>query len=361
MQDSGSMPTRTLGGHGLPFRQLALCCSALLACTTVRTPVSTIDPTVALRDGRPEPQLELWVESDKRLMADEEERYRSEARAALEQALAGRPQPDGGDLVVVRLQGVTRTPGHRHDQAAATAGLVVGAVVIVALVVVAIVAGGKDGGSHVSVPRGSHGRPSFGAAGASHASRAAPTFSGRSAARVAGALRPPRIGGPSRFPAVPAPGLGHGPRGFPVVPAPGLVPALPGLFHHHGPEVDVGVGLWWAIPLGEPPPYYVYAPAPPEPPEPPPAPEEDAAPGEPPPAPSSAELAVAPPAPLPMEERGFFDGDRLTLQAVVVDRDTGEPLWEKRVRRKADPRDARAVKEAMDALLSEGGWMPPGN
>jgi hypothetical protein len=70
---------------------------------------------------------------------------------------------------------------------------------------------------------------------------------------------------------------------------------------------------------------------------------------------------LPPPERLPIDDRGFFDGDRLELEAVVLDRSTGEALWAKRISRKADPRDTRAVKEAVDALLSEGGWQAAGS
>src|SRR5512141_103439 len=150
------MPSPAPEPHSLAFRRLALLCAALLSCTTLRTPVSTIEPEVDVHGGRPAPQLELWVESNQPLTPAEAEQFRGEARAALEQALEGRSQPERGDeLVVIRAQGVTRTRGHRNDQVAATAGLVVGAVVIVAAVIVAIVAGGKSSsGSHGHAPSG---------------------------------------------------------------------------------------------------------------------------------------------------------------------------------------------------------------
>jgi hypothetical protein len=154
-----------------------------------------------------------------------------------------------------------------------------------------------------------------------------------------------------------------------VVPAPGA-PVWPAQHWHHGPAVVVDVGFWWIIPFTpEPGPVYAYEPLP-EPMPPPPGapfaeapfaatPPPDA--GEPPHEmpPVLGELSLAPPDRYPVEERGFFDGDRLMLEAVVLDRATGEALWAKQIRRKADPRDARAVKEAVDALLSEGGWQAP--
>ncbi len=321
------------------LRRLALGCTALLACTTVRTPVSTIGDQVPLRGGRPEPQIELWVESDRPLSAAEEERARTEAREALTRALEGRAQPEGDVLLVLRAQGVSRTPGHRRDQAAATAGLVVGAVVVVAVVVVSL-ASGKGGSSH---PRG---LPT--AAGARGAGRAAGRAPG-ALATVAAARGSSRVAIPAPGrPSIPAPG-----PGFPARPAP-----APHAWHA-GRSAGVDAGIWWVVPLEpdvEPGPY---AWAPPM-----------ALPDEPPEAGDGAgaweELegepdAIPLPAPprLPVAQRGFFAGDRLSLEAVLVDRETGETLWVKRLESRADPRDPRAVRGAVDELLAPGGWMPP--
>lgn len=361
------MPSPAPRPHRLAFRRLALLCAALLSCTTLRTPVSTIEPEVDVRGDRPAPQLELWVESNRPLTPAEAEQLRGEARSALEQALEGRSQPERGDeLVVIRAQGVTRTRGHRNDQVAATAGLVVGAVVIVAAVIVAIVAGGKsNSGSRghapggfptASAPRGGGGGPPIGrsAAGLAHGP---PRFAAASAPRLPSAA--PRVGAVRPFPSAPAP------RGYPAVPAPGSAPFPPRRVAGPAVGVDVEVGLWWMIPLGPDPyaePSYPYDAPPTYLPPPPDAPapvadrweeESQELPAQP------ARLALAPPDPFPIEERGFFDGDRLVLEATVLDRETGEALWAKRISRKADPRDARAVKEAVDALLAEDGWQAP--
>ena len=320
-----------------------------------------------MRGGRPAPQLELWVESNRPLTPAEAEELRGEARSALEQALEGRAQPERGDeLVVIRAQGVTRTRGHRNDQVAATAGMVVGAVVIVAAVIVAIVAGGKSSsGPHAhapsglpsaSAPRGGGSGPSIGrsAAGLAHAP---PRFAAASAPRLPSAA--PRVGAVRPFPSAPAP------RRFPAVPAPGSPPFAPRRVAGPAVGVDVEVGFWWMIPFGPDPyaeqPYAYDAPPaylPPPPDAPPPGAETwEEEPQELPAQP--ARLALAPPDAFPVEERGFFDGDRLVLEATVLDRTTGEALWAKRISRKADPRDARAVKEAVDALLAEDGWQAP--
>jgi hypothetical protein len=221
---------------------------------------------------------------------------------------------------------------------------VVGAVVIVAAVIIAVVASGKSSGSHgsphVSAPH-AHGSGGFTPA----------------VARSGGGVR----AGPPMFPTVPAPRTiptGPAPRRFPVAPAPGSPPWY-GPGWRYGPEVDVDVGFWWEIPLWqEPPPGYPYAyavPPPMLPPEPPPA---DVTTFEEPTA-EPQELTLAPPVPFPVGERGFFAGDRLALEAVVLDRTSGETLWTKRVSREADPCNPKEVKAAVDALLSDGGWIAP--
>jgi hypothetical protein len=316
-----------------------------MACTTVRTPVCSIDEEVALRAGRPEPQVELWVESDRPLSRLEASRAREEAQAALRLALEGRAQQDGDLMLVVRAQGVTRTRGYRAEQAAATAGLVVGAVVVVAAVVVALVAGGKGGGR--SPARGLSGV----AASGHHVAGKVPGALG-SATRLAHAPLRPVVPAP-RLPRVPA----QGPR-FPSAPAPGPHP------WRSGRGLDLDVGFNWALPLDPPQvpsPLYFDCCTPPA------APELGAAEDAPaiweaeapPRAPEPDLVLLDPPPRLAVEDRGFFDGDRLLLEAVLLDPSTGEALWEKRLGRKADPRDPRAVRAAVDELLSPGGWLPP--
>jgi hypothetical protein len=325
------------------LRRLALACTALLACTTVRTPVSTIGDQVPLRGGRPEPQVELWVESDHRLSAAEVERARTEAREALTRALEGRDEPEGDALLVLRARGVSRTAGHRRDQAAATAGLVIGAVVVVAAVVVALVSG-KGGSGHSSGLRGLH---AGGARGAGHAAGHA-----RGALATAAVARSPFRASPpaTARPSLPAPG----PQ-FPARPAPGPHP------WRAGPSAAMDVDVWWCIPAdpAEEPGAQAWAP-PMALPDAPPA--EAADPGaatweERSPGPEA--IPLAPPPRLPVAQRSFFAGDQLALEAVLVDRETGETLWVKRLDTRADPRDPRAVRSAVDQLLSPGGWQPP--
>jgi hypothetical protein len=357
VQDLARMsPASKPRGYSLSLQRVAVLCSALLACTTVRTPVSSIDEAVRVRDGRAEPQLELWVESSKPLAPAEVARARAAALGALEDALAGRDEPEGGSLLVVRAQGVSRTGGRRGDQAAAAAGLVIGAVAIAAVTVVALTSGGGGGGS-----RSSHG-------GSGRGIRPPGRSGGSLAGAAAAAARPPRFpvaSAPRTFPSAPAP------RHFPSAPAPGA-PHWGGRPWHHapgpGPVLDVELGYWWFVPVGSWGPYYGNAPEPLPPALPtPPAedagdalPQEPADAGEPQePMPELEELRLDPPPAFPLAQRSYFDGDRMVLDAVIVDRSTGETLWVKKVSRPGDLRDPGAVRAAVDALLEGGGWMPP--
>jgi hypothetical protein len=284
------------------LRRVALLTVFTFGCATVRVPASTIDGTVPVRSGVADPQLELWLESGKNVSPKETEQATAEARAALQSAVARVAIPDGDTLLVVRAQGVARTASRRTDQHAAMAGLVVGAVVVIAAVVVALVASkGKGGGSGAA--RGASGK----AAGA--APRVRP---------------PPPVGAP-----------------------------LPRAAPRSGPNVSVQVfaGVQVPPPGGAPPGYVAIAPseswdgaAPP----PPPAFQQDV-----------SAVTLPPPLPLDVDRRGFFDGDSLRVELVVVDRHTGEPLWTKVVDGEVDPRDGQAVERLLyDAVADRSGWAP---
>lgn len=339
------MARSSLRPHGRGTKVLALLCSSLLACTTVRTHVSTIAPEVALREGHAVLQLDLWVESNRPLTPEEEVRYRAEARQALEQAVAGRSQTEGGGQLVVRSMGVTRTSGRRGDQVGAAVGIAVGIVAVVVVVIVALVSDGNGGGGKSS---------------AKAPPRVAPP------PRVSGVRPPtPRTGGlaPPRFSPAPRLPSAAAPRGRPR-----LVPGAPRSPHlHGGPAVDVGIGLGWWVPLGPvpppvPPPSETASPPPPSGEVAPPPEGQAQAEASEPSAPETRTMQLAPPEPLPVERRGFFDGDRLVLDAVMVDPATGEVRWSKRVARSVDPRDVKAVRAVVDELFADGGWtaaVPP--
>jgi hypothetical protein len=284
------------------LRRVAVLTALTFGCATVRAPASSIGGTVPVHGGVADPQLELWLESGKRVSPQESQRAAADAAAALQAAVARVAIPEGDTLLVVRAQGVARTASRRTDQHAAMAGLVVGAVVVIAAVVVALVASKGKGGGGRGVARGASGKP----------------------VAVPRVRPPPPVGAP-----------------------------LPRVAPRSGPNVSVQVfaGIEVPPPSDAPPGYVAFAPSqawdgasPP----PPPAPGEDV-----------AAVSLPPPPPLDVESRGFFDGDSLRLELVVVDRHTGAPLWTKVVDGEVDPRDAQAVERLLyDAVADRSGWAP---
>lgn len=288
------------------LRALALFVTFAYGCATVRVPASAIGPVVPVHDGAAEPQVELWLESGQDVTPAEADRATVEARAALERALASRRVTEGEQLLVVRAQGVSRTPSRKADQQAAVAGMVVGAVVIVAAVVVAIVAGKGGGGKGGGKVGGAKIRP-------------AP-------APVASVPRPA-----PRPVAVPRPV-----RPAPVASRPHRSPV------HLGVHADVHVP--YPVPRDDTFASGVYLGRVHEP---------EASGGAP------AELALPPPPPLDVDRRGFFAKDLLRLELTLVDRATGAPLWVKTVEGEIDPRSAEAVKALLDGALDDPrGWLP---
>jgi hypothetical protein len=286
---------RTTSPAGL--RLVTLLTLFTFGCATVRVPASTIPETVPVRGGVAEPQVELWLESGRTVSPAESAEASAQARAALDAALARVSAPEGDAILVVRAQGVARTSSRRADQRAAVAGLVVGAVIVVAAVVVVLVAShGKGGGS---APRLASARP----------------------------VPVPRVPpAPVRVPR------------FVPRPAPARV------------SVDVSVGVDGRSTEGEPAQYDAAPEAPtywsPE----------DAAPPWTPPA-ELASISLPPPPPLDLERRGFFEGDTLRLELVVVDRRGGAPLWSKTVDGEVDPRDPAAVERLLQGALADPrGW-----
>jgi hypothetical protein len=76
-------------------------------------------------------------------------------------------------------------------------------------------------------------------------------------------------------------------------------------------------------------------------------------------APAERIVAVTLPAPAPLtpSQRGFFDGDWVQLELLVVDAWTGGVRWAKTVTEDVDVRDARAVRRVIDeALATQAGW-----
>lgn len=319
------------GNGRRPIARHAAALATLLTfgCTTVRAPVSGISSTVPVHGATAEPQVELWLESAKNVTAEESARATADAREALRQALEGRTLGED-DVLVVRAQAVSRTRSHRNDQRAAVAGIVVGAVAVVALVIAS-----GEGSWSIPAPGGRVGR-------------------GRGARGGAVALRP---GSGPRVPVVPVPVPVPvpAPRGAPrAVPAPAGSRGAGGAVA----DVDVDVGIVVQGPDvppaaaaegGEPVQPAAYDPwaAPP-----PATAEADG--------PRITQVTLPPPPPLQLERRGFFDGDWLRLELMVVDARTGAVRWAKTVADDVDVRDARKVRTAVDrALAEEEGWYAP--
>jgi len=325
------MTTQTSARRGRTPRGLqaaALLTLLCFGCTTVRAPASAMAPTVPVREGVAEPQLELWLESGRQVSPAESERAAAEARAALQQALADRQAIEGDAILVVRAQGVSRTGSRRSDQRAAVAGIAVGAVALVAIVVVAMVAGKGSGGG--------------------------PKLSG--VPRAVGGARPVARGVPAVRPSVPAriPAIVPGPHAR-------VVPLAASRAHASPPGVGVSVQADVQLPLGPadaPPPGWEepYAPgatwdAPPE------GPPAEAGPLQ---AEEIAAVTLWPPRPFDLEKRGFFAGDQLRLELVLVDPHSGAVLWAKMVEDEVDARDAAAVRRVLDrALADPSGWIAP--
>jgi hypothetical protein len=310
---------------------VALLTALAFGCTTIRAPVAMMSSSIPIHEGRADPQLALWLESANPIKPEEAAQATARARAALDEALAGRQVGDGSTVLVVRAQGVTRTASHKSDQVAATVAIVLTAVIVVIGVVLWLSKGGSGKGGDApasDAPR----VPGFGKAGARPPPRSP-------ALPVAAAARPPPVGSPRP-------------------PPPGMRPPVG---PDHGPSVAVGVG----VELG---PFPVEGPdagslqvissrelsGPGQDPE-------GAPPDQPQPAASPAVEALLPLATPPdFEDRGFFASDLTVLELTLVDRLTGEPRWTKWVEASVDPCDAEALRQVLDKALAEAeGWAPP--
>jgi hypothetical protein len=296
---------------------------ALLAfgCTTVRAPVSAIGPTVPVQGSTAEPQVELWLESAAHPTPAESALAVADAREALRQALQDR-KLGNDDVLVVRAQAVSRTRSHRTDQHAVIAGIVVGAVVIVALAVIA--------------SRG-HGAPVARAGGHVGASAFRPGAVPRPAGGfVPGGVRPGLVPvRPVAAPSAPRPRAAppSGPSGVDVYvdvaveapPANDAGPATEAFAEDAPPAVE---DLASPLPVVA----------------------------------TQRISAVTLPAPSPLStsHRGFFDGDWVRLELLVVNAWTGAVQWTKTVTDDVDVRDASKIRLVIDdALAREDGWTMP--
>jgi hypothetical protein len=305
---------------------VALPLAFVFGCATVRAPASTIDPTTPVRDGVAEPQVELYLESSEEVDPAALAQAGDDARRALREALADRHAPDGDAVLVVRAQAVSRTAARRADQRAAVAGLVVGAVVIAAVVVLVVVSGKGGGGG---VPKGS-------AHVARHAPGAAPAP--RAVAAAVHAPRPPpRVPGGARPRAAPIAGAGPARPPF----------SIDAEVFVQLPPIEDG-----PLPLGPAEPLAALGPEEAEPPL-------DGEPLELDGPEEEPTVTVAPPPPLDLADRGYFAGDLLRLELLLVDPRDGQVLASKTVSREVDVRDAHAVRTLVSRALDEPrGWAP---
>jgi len=305
-------------------------------CATVRVPTGSIDEVPPASGDVAEPEVELWLEGGSAASPAETAEARKAARDALSTALARRhPDPTAlgaeDPVLVVRERAVARTPARRREQTAAKIGMALGIVVVAAVAVVAVVAGAKHAGGSKSA-----------AAKSAPAAKAAP---------VPAAIAPKAR--PAGAPAAPRPVARPVTRGAPVPHgAPHFAPGPPSGPVYAGP----GAGVYWetnisfavSIPFDsdvQPSPEVPLAPAPP-----PPA-DDIAGSDEPPPPPPPARLPEM--EKLPLDKRGFFDGDETILEVDVVDRASGTVLYTKRVRGGADPRDRADIARLLDQALAD--------
>jgi hypothetical protein len=282
---------------------IALAVMLTFGCSTVRVPASTMGTEVAVGKDGPEPQVELWLESGAPVSDREKARATAEVKAALERASQTLVSEDGEALLVVRAQGIARTPSRKSDQQAAKVGIAVGAVAVVAVIVVALVASGGKGG-------GGHGSPRVGGA------RVAP--------------RLPRVAGP----------------------VPRFRMPVAGTAHTHAPVL---VGIHADVVAGAPAPDEaasgLVAVSPIE------APSASAGPAARPDV-QPATLHLPPPRPLDLTKRKFFDKDLTRLELIVVDRGSGEATWMKTVEGQVDPRSVEAVRSLLSAAIEgRDGWV----
>jgi len=367
-----------------PLRVVAVAALFTFGCTVVRAPAAGIDEVIPVREGRVEPQLALWVEGGSPITPQQSQDAAARARAALAEAAQGLQGPEDG-LLVVRAQGVTRTGQRKSEQTAAVAGIVIGIVVIVAVVVVLVASGGKGGGggapkfhaapsaSGASAAKGA-GATARGAGAAAHAAAPAAhavTAGARagSVAHAAGGFRPAPVPRPGRAPSFhPAPAPRMAPYGPVPYPAPHGGVVVYGGFDvdlwtpwypccgYYGPypypaTTTETTTVWTAPPTATD--VAPYSPALAVEAEQAPYDEDQEVPEPPRPV---EQIALGPMNPLPLEQRGFFDGDDLVVELVVVDRITGEPKLRKIARRAIDPCDVKAVRKLLEDTVRKGPW-----
>jgi hypothetical protein len=323
-------------------------------CATVRVPAGSVEgPPPDLGDVA-DPKVELWLEGGSAASAAETAEAQRAARDALAIAIAQR-RPDVSALgaedpvVVVRERAVARTPSRRREQVAARVGMVVGIVAVAAAAVFVALTSKGGGGSKAAAPAAKAAAPAATAA-APAATAAAPAAK---AAATAAKAAPARVPGHPRPVARPAPAGAPQtvPGGKPTPARPVFAPGPPPPAWY--PAARPGGFIYWEMGIA------FHAPVPfdpdvvsdgeaPLPPEPPPDEMADDLEPLPPPLPPLPEMEK-----LPLDQRGFFDGDQTLLEVDVVDRATGTVLWTRRVKSGADPRDRADVARLLDEALAD--------
>ena len=340
----------------VPMRRVALLTIFAFGCATVRVPVRVGSQPADAPGVIAPPITELWIESSEEVPAELSAQADAQARAAIDQALAGREIASDAagatDAVLfVRERAVATTEARQSQQTWAKVGIVASIVLVVAAIVIIAVS------SKGSSPSASSGK-SGGHATAPKAS--GPPVSVKPRAVPASPRAVPRIG------PVPAPGR--------VIP-----PPPPAYAWRHDSPIFIGFHFDFWIP----PRPLVLAPEEEEPwyaPDPPPplAPGDEPPPFGPAPPGESALAEAEPPPPdeepgpiasvalqLPplanevsfrVDDRSFFDGPRTAIQLDLLDRATGRLLWSKAVSAGADPLDPGAVARVLDEAFKGVSW-----
>ena len=327
-------------------------------CATVRVPAGSVEGPPPDLGEVADPKVELWLEGGSAASLSETAEAQKAARDALAIAIARR-RPDVSALgaedpvVVVRERAVMRTPARRREQVAAKVGMVVGIVAVAtAAVIVALTSKGGGGGAKAAPAAKPAPAGAVKAAPAAAPAAKAPVPAATAAAASARAA-PARVSGrphtrPVARPARAAPQAVPG-GGKPAPVRPGFAPGPPPPMWY--PAARPGGFIYWNVGIA------FHAPVPFDP---------DVAsdaeaplPAEPPPDEMADEPLPPPLSPLPemeklpLDQRGFFDGDLTLLEVDVVDRATGTVLWTRRVKSGADPRDRGDVARLLDEALAD--------
>jgi len=330
-------------------------------CATVRVPAGSVEGPPPDLGEVADPKVELWLEGGSAASSSETAQAQKAARDALAIAIAQR-RPDVSALgaedpvIVVRERAITRTPARRREQVAAKVGMAVGIVAVAAVAVfVALTSKGGGGGSKAApAAKAAPGAAAKAAPAAAPAAKAAAPAASGAVATAKAKAAPARIPGRPRSGPVarPAPGAPPQPTqggGKPTPARPGFAPGPPPPMWY--PATRPGGFIYWeaGIAFHTPVPFDPdvasdgEAPLPAGPP-----PDEMAEESLPPPLPPLPEMEK-----LPLDQRGFFDGDLTLLEVDVVDRATGTVLWTRRVKSGADPRDRGDVQRLLDEALAD--------